>query len=217
MKNKTLKSKVAVFLLSLALIGAASGVAFAAVPVTSQMGVGSTGSGVSNLQGFLATNPSMYPEGLVTGYFGPLTSRAVSNFQVAYNLPSVGRVGPLTMDALNRVIGAGRGIDISGPQMSGLTVNRITTRTATINWNTNEVASAKVYFDTRPILAYEASQNFVAPTISSAFASVSASFSNFQSVTLQDLTPGVVYYYIAQSTDASGNVSVSTQGSFTAI
>lgn len=217
MKNKFFNSKMTLALLAFVFVASSASVAFAASPITTQMGVGARGANVSNLQSFLASNPSIYPEGLVTGYFGPLTARAVANFQVAYGLPDVGRVGPLTMAMLNRVIAMGRGIDVSGPQLSGVIINRLATRSATVNWNTNEAASAKVFYDTRPIVAYEASQNFTAPVINSAYASANASFSNSQSVALQDLNPGTVYYYMVQSTDASGNVSVSTQGSFTAI
>lgn len=217
MKNKLWNSKITLSLLALALVFTSSSVALAASPVVSQMGVGASGAGVSNLQSFLASNPSIYPEGMVTGYFGQLTARAVSNFQIAYDLPDVGRVGPFTMATLNRVIAAGRGIDVSGPQLSSVTVNRLATRTASVSWNTNEPASAKVFYDTRPITTYEASQNFTAPVINAAFATVNSSFSNSQTITLQDLNPGQMYYYIVQSTDPSGNVSVSTQGSFTAI
>ncbi|MCF7865441.1 MAG: peptidoglycan-binding protein [Candidatus Pacebacteria bacterium] len=219
MKNKLWNSKISLFLLSLILVCSfvTTSVAFAAAPISSQMGVGSSGMNVTNLQNFLASNPAIYPEGLVTGYFGQLTKRAVENFQVAYDLPNVGRVGPLTMATLNQVMAAGRGIDISAPQMSGTVVNRLATRSATVSWNTNEAASAKVFYDTRPLATYEANHSFAAPIISSTYASASVNFSNSQTVTLSDLTPGVMYYYIAQSTDASGNVSVSTQGSFAAI
>ena len=46
-----------------------------------QLQVGSRGADVSSLQTFLAEDPSVYPQGLVTGYFGFLTKSAVSNFQ----------------------------------------------------------------------------------------------------------------------------------------
>ena len=37
-------------------------------PITSQLNPGTSGSNVTNLQVFLAANPSIYPEGMVTGY-----------------------------------------------------------------------------------------------------------------------------------------------------
>ncbi|MFH1631642.1 MAG: fibronectin type III domain-containing protein [bacterium] len=67
---------------------------------------------VARLQEMLAKNPSIYPEGLVTGYYGPLTLAAVKRFQCAFgfrcgdlaNLDGYGKTGPLTRAILNRFI-----------------------------------------------------------------------------------------------------------------
>ena len=42
---------------------------------------GTKGDEVKQLQEFLKTMPEVYPEGLITGYFGPLTEAAVKRFQ----------------------------------------------------------------------------------------------------------------------------------------
>lgn len=42
---------------------------------------GSRGDEVKKLQEFLKQDPDIYPEGLVTGYYGPITERAVKRFQ----------------------------------------------------------------------------------------------------------------------------------------
>ena len=73
---------------------------------THVLGFGSKNSDVTNLQTFLAQNSTIYPEGLVTGYFGPATLRAVERLQVKYNLASAGgagygNVGPKTRALLN--------------------------------------------------------------------------------------------------------------------
>lgn len=60
---------------------------------------------VRKLQELLAQDPSIYPEGLVTGYFGSLTQAAVKRFQTKYGLPPSGRVGPLTRAKLNEIFG----------------------------------------------------------------------------------------------------------------
>ncbi len=68
-----------------------------------------TGGEVSELQKFLKSDPTIYPEGLVTGYFGPLTERAVQRFQaangiIAYGTPATtgyGVVGPKTRAVLS--------------------------------------------------------------------------------------------------------------------
>ncbi len=52
---------------------------------------------VKCLQVFLANlGDDIYPEKLITGYYGPLTMAAVKRFQAKYNLPQTGYFGPLT-------------------------------------------------------------------------------------------------------------------------
>ena len=55
--------------------------------------VGDASHDVRHLQVLLGTDPALYPEGLITGYFGPLTKKAVEAFQTKHNLPATGRVG----------------------------------------------------------------------------------------------------------------------------
>ncbi|MEY4747654.1 MAG: hypothetical protein RLZZ416_703 [Candidatus Parcubacteria bacterium] len=45
---------------------------------------------ISKLQQFLAQDSSIYPEGRITGYFGPATLRAVQRWQKAHNIVSSG-------------------------------------------------------------------------------------------------------------------------------
>lgn len=54
---------------------------------------GSTGTEVSALQKFLSLDQTIYPEGLVTGYFGAATERAVQRFQHSGKLLSSGTPG----------------------------------------------------------------------------------------------------------------------------
>jgi PKD repeat protein len=69
---------------------------------------GSVGVDVSSLQQFLAQDRSVYPEGLVTGYFGALTQSAVQRWQTKFGVVSSGSpattgfgvVGPRTMAAI---------------------------------------------------------------------------------------------------------------------
>jgi len=67
---------------------------------------------VTNLQKFLkAMGTDIYPAGLVTGYYGPLTKAAVAKFQMNYGIvtgvstPGYGRVGPKTMAKINELLG----------------------------------------------------------------------------------------------------------------
>jgi len=72
---------------------------------TRSISQGASGFDVSTLQSFLAKDPSVYPEGLVTGYFGPATERAVGRWQAnkgvaAPGSAGYGTVGPLTRSAI---------------------------------------------------------------------------------------------------------------------
>lgn len=60
--------------------------------------IGTRGNDVKQLQQFLKDRgPSIYPEGLVTGYFGPLTREAVKRFQALHAItPVAGYFGPKT-------------------------------------------------------------------------------------------------------------------------
>lgn len=67
---------------------------------------GSYGAEVRALQIFLKKDPTIYPEGIVNGTFGPATERAVRRFQSKYKIGSVGTpgyggVGPKTRALLN--------------------------------------------------------------------------------------------------------------------
>ena len=61
---------------------------------------GSTGDFVSDLQNILKSDTSIYPEGLVTGYFGKLTEEAVKKLQKKYGLPETGVVDDTTQQII---------------------------------------------------------------------------------------------------------------------
>lgn len=64
--------------------------------------------GVRCLQEFLKRQGAgIYPEGLVTGYFGPLTEAAAKRFQAFYGIPQTGYVGPLTRAKINELLTQG--------------------------------------------------------------------------------------------------------------
>ena len=51
---------------------------------------GESSDAVKDLQTILKTDPSIYPGGQVTGYYGPLTAEAVRKLQAKYGLPQTG-------------------------------------------------------------------------------------------------------------------------------
>ncbi len=65
---------------------------------------GMSGDEVRELQEFLASDPELYPEGIISGHFGALTAKAVKRFQKKHNLEQVGEVGPLTRARLNALL-----------------------------------------------------------------------------------------------------------------
>ncbi|RJQ36894.1 peptidoglycan-binding protein [Candidatus Parcubacteria bacterium] len=72
---------------------------------------GSQSDAVTALQQFLAQDTELYPEGLVTGYFGSLTTRAIQRFQERHGIagpddPGYGIVGPKTRAKLNELMGS---------------------------------------------------------------------------------------------------------------
>ncbi len=183
--------------------------AFAFTQITSQMDLGARGTNVSNLQEFLAANPSIYPEGLVTGYYGSLTKSAVSLFQGQYGLDQVGRVGPLTMSKINSMIANGgwTTIDVSGPSFH----NKLQTQnsnSATFTFVTNESTMAKVVYNTSPLMFNEGdinSNGFGAIGGFSVTSGNNMGTSHF--ITIPNLQSNTVYYYTVIATDGAGNAS----------
>lgn len=70
------------------------------VQIVSRLRLGSSGEEVRALQELLAKDAMLYPDGLVTGFFGPKTAEAVKRLQAKYGLEAVGEVGPLTREKI---------------------------------------------------------------------------------------------------------------------
>ncbi len=176
-----------------------------------------TGSDVSALQTFLAKDATIYPQGLVTGYFGYLTKAAVSNFQTRNGISSVGRVGPATLPVLNYQISQGslnvnyNNSGMQAPEITNVTVNAGRNNT-TIAWYTNESAKGAIYYSSRPLILTE-QMNSVDVYGASAIMT-DASFRTNQSITIPNLNANTVYYYMIYTTDVNGNVSVTWPGTF---
>jgi peptidoglycan hydrolase-like protein with peptidoglycan-binding domain len=76
----------------------------AQLQILRQLRQGMSGEDVKMLQEILATQPDIYPEGLVTGYYGALTSKAVKKYQEKFGIAPVGEVGPLTRKKINEIL-----------------------------------------------------------------------------------------------------------------
>ncbi len=206
--------------LTLAIAGVATffmlGLAYtaSAATLTRQLELGMSGSDVSALQTFLAQDNTIYPQGLVTGYFGTLTQSAVSNFQAKNGIATAGRVGPITLAAINAQMNNGStvGFDKSAPIINSLSLS-VTNSSATINWNTTENASAIVYYSTSPIPMTEANANNPV-TIGGTSFLVHSDLRTTHSAILTGLTANMTYYYIVYVRDASGNENITWPSTF---
>jgi len=182
-------------------------------PISKTLGVGSSGSDVTRLQTFLTASPSVYPQDIVSGYYGSLTKNAVAQFQIGYDLPAVGRVGPLTLAKINGLIANGDTPDVDAPFMGSVGISTTST-SVTFTWSTNESAIGKVHYSTVPITMQETSAAKTEP-ITSGTLVAEQTYGISHSITISDLTPNTVYYYSLESVDIPGNVSVTLPSSFT--
>ena len=197
----------------LALAGAAASILclpfLANAQIASTLSLGSSGSDVTELQQFLAQDASIYPEGLVTGYYGTLTQAAVEKYQCANGIvctgtassTGYGSVGPQTRASINAKIspngtagGGGSPYDVSAPIMSSVSI-ATTSTSATFTWTTNEPAKSRIMYGTTWPFLYAS-----APSVSD------PNMDTTQTVTVNGLSPNTTYWFVRESVDASGNV-----------
>lgn len=191
--------------------------------IATQLDFGSTGSDVTELQTYLAQNASIYPSGLVTGYFGPLTQAAVERFQSTQGIVSsgspettgYGRVGPTTMARINSLLGGSTGGQTywdTSPTLSPTSIQRNST-SATLSWTTNEASQGQVYYNTVPLIFNEATGPRQQPYVSGAY-SVDGGGLISHSITIQNLQPNTTYYFLTRAVDNAGNMSMTWPSSF---
>ncbi len=66
------------------------------MPFSTSLKFGDQGDEVRSLQDILKSDPEIYPQGLVTGYYGRLTQEALKRLQTRYSLPKTGMVDEAT-------------------------------------------------------------------------------------------------------------------------
>ena len=193
---------------------AAAAIIFMSVPfmaraevLTRQLHIGMSGSDVTALQTFLAADPTLYPQGLVTGYYGSLTAAAVSRFQTRNGISAVGRVGPQTLPVLNAQMANGTVVSTGGAILSNTNVS-IGTNNATVSFNTNEAVRASVFYSASPLNVSETPNDVVVSGAS--VASTDSTMTTSKAIAISGLQANTTYYYMVYTTDASGNVTVSS-------
>ena len=196
----------------------------ASAAIVNQLELGSTGSDVTELQTFLARTASIYPEGLITGYFGQLTEAAVKRFQVAYGIVSsgspsttgYGRVGPTTIARINALMGSISPIQTwdTGPTLNNIAV-QTDENSAKITWTTNEQTQGQVYYDDAPLSLTEATGPRQQPYVSGTLAlDGNGGLQTSHSITISNLESDTVYYYLTRVVDNVGNVNMTWPASF---
>lgn len=182
--------------------------------LTRELQLGMSGNDVSLVQTHLAKDNTIYPQGLVTGYFGSLTKSAVSNFQARNGIATVGRIGPVTLQALNAQMAGGGSVVIGmggiAPTISSVNVGA-SRNSAIVNWNTNQSAKGVVYVSPSPLVTYEREHSV---DVSGNVAMMDSNYRNTQSVSLTNLQPNTTYYYMIYTTNQFGDVSVTVPSAF---
>lgn len=90
--------------------------------------------------------------------------------------------------------------DVTAPVLSNLTVSGVSSSSASISWNTNELSNTQIYFGLTA--SYGSSTT------------LDASMILFHGQVLSGLTPNTQYHFQARSRDAAGNVGVSADQTF---
>jgi peptidoglycan hydrolase-like protein with peptidoglycan-binding domain len=77
---------------------------------TRNFGLDDKGEDVTRLQKLLASDKTLYPEGIISGVFGSITKKAVERFQLKYKIttsahPAFGYIGPATRAKLKEIFG----------------------------------------------------------------------------------------------------------------
>ncbi len=208
----TFKYVTGVSLLAVAFVLAVVPAFASAQTFTQTLKFGSRGTQVSTLQTYLSEDPNIYPSGLVTGYFGSLTNSGVKRFQTQNMLTSDGIVGPMTRSVLNANSSGGVNTtgDVYAPQLINayISTNR---NSVVVNWNTNELARSSVYYSTSPLTPSEMGNNVY---INGNVAATDLNFKTGNSITIENLQPNMVYYYMLYSIDQSGNITVTWPSTF---
>ena len=212
MKTTILKTLALALVLSPALSNAAM--------LTRQLEKGMSGVDVGTLQTFLAQDITIYPQGLVTGYFGFLTRSAVSNYQVRNGIQSVGRVGPQTLASINSKMANGYNYNnnynnnVSNVVVIGQISLSTSNNQVNMLWNTGVNTTAAVYYSSSPLTINEATDSSSLTIYNASSAIVSSDLRTSHSGSITGLSPNTTYYYIVYVKDAAGAESITLPSTF---
>lgn len=183
-----------------------------------QLEVGSRGADVSTLQSFLSTDASIYPSGLVTGYFGSLTRGGVMRFQARNGISQVGRVGPQTLAVINSQMGGGASnapFVEAAPAFTSLSSVSVNGLTGQVSLSTNVATRAVLYYSPSPIVAFESTgASPVTVTVGGEAVRANTNLQTSHTIATDTLLPNTTYYSMIVVTDSNGVVSVIKPATF---
>jgi hypothetical protein len=84
-----------------------------------------------------------------------------------------------------------------------------------ISWKTNKASRSRLYYDTQPLVVYEAIGHGYKPMVLSGMFIDDRSLTTTQTIELFHLTRNTTYYYFIESIDQNGNVTTSLPVMFT--
>ena len=97
--------------------------------------------------------------------------------------------------------------DTTAPVISGISATSTTHNSTHITWTTNENSDSKVWYATStPVVATSSTSAVSSPVLIKT-----------HNLALTGLSASTTYYYLVQSSDASGNIETSTEQSFTTL
>ncbi len=79
--------------------------------LTKSLFVGMSDTEVRTIQSYLSKDSSIYPEKIISGYFGKLTEKAVRRFQTKYGIRQTGIFDKLTRDKFNSLYALGTAVN----------------------------------------------------------------------------------------------------------
>ena len=204
---------------------------------------GMSGEDVKLLQEVLATDTDVYPEGLVTGYFGPLTKNAVKKFQKIAGIEQVGLVGPKTSARINELLEEGAGksgkvppglliasgirkklgftpLPLSGQKLPPGIAKKPGPDILEVEATDITATSAGITWTTdkkADSSVWYSTESPLVVVTDSTLNAISTDFVLDHYITLSDLIQGTIYYFIVNSTDKAGNKEISGQEEFTTL
>lgn len=232
-KNPVLKISIVLALVTLGGFGCAStALAQISLPKTSailefsrSLSLGIRGNDVRALQEFLAKDPKIYPNGLITGFFGPQTREAVKKWQRKNGLPAVGVVGPKTIAKLKETTRVMIPETTAAPTPQPNPESTATTSVPTVPDDTvppqvtldlRAAAPTNIYIEFNPSEEVIAVYEYGLTTNYGLIREVwNQYFSSPTGIYLEDLTPATTYHVRAKVTDRTGNIGYSANYTFT--